>query len=119
MNCLQAAMDALGAGINVIPPKQDGSKRPDCIEWTSAQAVMTTEASLLAQYRTSRTGVGWVTGSISGNLEVLDFDDRSTWAEYQKQCQTAGLGALLGGNAAGGLKITLHRLIGLRPRHGQ
>jgi len=99
-------MDALSAGISVIPPRQNGSKAPDCLEWKSAQRVRATEAQLLEQYRPGRTGVGWITGGISGNLEVLDFDDRSTWSEYQKLCREAGIGALLDRVIAGYLEHT-------------
>jgi hypothetical protein len=94
-NCLQAALDAMSAGISVWPPRQDGSKAPDGGSWKSGQTFRANETQILEWYKPGRTGVGWVTGKVSGDLEILDFDDRSVWAEYQKLCRDAGVGPLL------------------------
>jgi hypothetical protein len=100
VNVLQAALDAMAAGISVMPPTQDGQKRPDG-NWKHAQSTRADESRILDWYRPGRTGVGWVPGAVSGNLEVLDFDDRSIWAEFQKLCCDAGLGQLLDRMVAG------------------
>lgn len=91
---LQAALDALAAGISVWPPRQDSSKAPDG-SWKIGQSQRAAEAQILDWYKEGRTGLGFITGSISGNLEVIDADDRSTWSEYVKLCRDSGLGPLL------------------------
>ena len=102
MNCHDAALAACAAGISSVPPAQDGTKRPDLKSWRRYQLDRATAEELAAWYAPpGRTGVGWVTGRVSGGLEVLDFDDRSTWAEYQTLCDGAGLASLLGRVVAG------------------
>jgi hypothetical protein len=91
----EAALAACAAGISVLPPKQDGTKRPDSTGWTKHQRERATKEQINIIYAQGRTGVGWVTGEVSGNLEVMDFDDRSALAEYCKFCKEAGLDGLL------------------------
>ncbi len=105
-SCTQAALDAMAAGISVWPPRQDGSKAPDGTSWKIGQEQRADEAKILEWYRSGRTGVGWITGRVSGDLEVLDFDDRSTWAEYQRLCREAGLEHILERVAQGYLEHT-------------
>jgi hypothetical protein len=104
--CLGAAIEALGAGISVWPPRQDGTKAPDFGSWKSAQSFRADESVIREWYRGGRTGVGWVTGAVSGNLEVLDFDDRSTWVEYQRLCREAGVSHILERVVSGYLEHT-------------
>jgi hypothetical protein len=98
-----AAQWARAAGISVWPPRQDGTKAPDGA-WKSGQAVAADKAQIDTWYAEGRTGVGWITGAVSGGLEVLDFDDRSVWSEYQRLCRDAGLEGLLERVAAGYLE---------------
>jgi hypothetical protein len=79
----------------VLPPKQDGTKRPDSASWTQHQREPATREQIDQWYANGRTGTGWVTGKVSGGLEVLDFDDRSAFAEFCKLCGEAGLDGLL------------------------
>ena len=71
------------AGLNVCPPREDGSKHPDLPEWKQFQAQRPPRERVEAMYRTERAGIGWLTGVGSGNLEVLDFDDRATFNAYR------------------------------------
>jgi hypothetical protein len=98
-----AAESARLSGISVWPPRQDGTKAPDG-EWKIGQSVAADAERLAHWYAEGRTGVGWITGAVSGGLEVLDFDDRSVWSEYQRLCRDAGLEALLERVAAGYLE---------------
>jgi hypothetical protein len=91
----EAALAAAAAGISVLPPKQDGTKAPDSTGWAHHQRERATKEQIDAWYARGRTGIGWVTGKVSGNLEVMDFDDRSALAEYRKLCKEAGLDGLL------------------------
>ena len=95
MVCLDAAQLARQCGISVLPPKQDGSKAPDSSKWTRHQSQRATEAEIDAWYSAGRTGVGWVCGKVSGGLEVIDFDDRSIFAEFKKACADSGAGDVL------------------------
>jgi len=94
-DCLIAAISAVESGISVVPPAQDGSKRPGVGSWAQYQRSRASQEQVADWYSNGRTGVGWVCGEISGGLEVLDFDDRSAWAEYQRLAKEAGLGSLL------------------------
>jgi len=91
----EAAITAQVAGISVLPPAQDGTKRPDAATWTQYQRQAADQDQINRWYSNGRTGVGWVTGQVSGGLEVIDFDDRSAWAEYKALCIDAGLEPLL------------------------
>jgi hypothetical protein len=91
----EAALAAQEAGISVLPPKQDGTKAPDSPSWLRHQTSRATTEQVEHWYSNGRTGVGWVTGAVSGNLEVIDFDDRSTLAEYERLARDSGLAPLL------------------------
>src|SRR5262249_44095814 len=95
LDLLAAARTALRAGLRVLPPKEDGTKAPDANEWTSKQQARATEAEVRAWYANGRTGLGIVCGAVSGGLELLEFDCRETWHEYQRLAEDAGLSGLL------------------------
>ena len=92
---LDLAIRANEAGICVLPPKQDGSKRPDAVSWTKYQTQRTTEEQIRSAYRGSRTGLGYVCGAISGGLELFDFDERSAYDEFKARASDAGLAKLV------------------------
>lgn len=74
----QAASDAHAHGLNVLPPRQDGSKAPDDHRWKSRQHRMSTSAEVERWYADGkRTGVGLVCGAVSGGLELLEFEGRA------------------------------------------
>ena len=100
-----AAMAAMHAGISVWPPRQDGSKAP-VGSWDKGQSVAADAAQLEAWYSHGLTGVGFVCGAVSENLEVLDFDDRAAWTEFQRHARDAGLGELLDRVIAGYLEYS-------------
>lgn len=67
-----------GAGYCVLPVKADGSKRPDVGEWTSYQREQPSSQQMRAWFDgTGRTGLGIVTGAISGNLEMFELEGRT------------------------------------------
>lgn len=102
-SCFDAAVAAADAGISVWPPRQDGTKAPQG-SWQAGQSRRADDRELERWYDEGLTGVGWVAGRVSGNLEVLDFDDRSVWAEFQRYAREAGLGELLDRMIAGYLE---------------
>ena len=73
---VNAAWDAFEAGICVIPPATDGTKKPGVGAWKEYQGRKSTEAEMKwwygTRYRQKQPfGLGVVTGTISGNLELL------------------------------------------------
>ena len=94
-------MDAVG--LNVLPPAQDGTKRPltDWLAedgrptWKPAQTERTTER-LVGWYATDdRTGIGAVMGAISGNLEMFEFDDFEAYTLFKIAANECGLADLV------------------------
>lgn len=84
------------AGVNVIPPVQDGLKRPYPARWKEYQSRRVTKGEALEWWwKNNMTGVGAVCGKISGNLEALDFDDLQAYRDLKAACANAGLGELV------------------------
>ncbi len=92
---LAAALAAHRIGLNVLPPRNDGSKAPDTDEWASRQRTRASEKEIRRWYGNGRTGLGIVCGAISGGLELFDFDCRHTWYAFQLLAKDAGLSGLL------------------------
>lgn len=93
---LALARDYYEAGLAVVPPKQNGEKRPYPSSWQQYQHIRPTPAEIREWYSHGLTGIGAVMGSVSGNLELFEFD---SWAAYLAFCELAtetGLGELIG-----------------------
>ena len=96
------ALHALGLGLSVLPPNEDGTKSPlaDCRDehgratWKPYQTVRASEQQVRDWYANGRTGFGFVTGHVSGELECLDFDDAETYTAFIAACDATGLGDL-------------------------
>jgi len=77
-------------GINVIPIQAPGHgsdpKRPALDEWTTYQKRLSTpmEHKLWWEYSDIPRNLGVVTGTISGNLIVVDIDDEDTYETLKK-----------------------------------
>jgi hypothetical protein len=91
---LAAALASHAAGLSVMPPKQDGSKRP-FVPWDAYKKKRADEATIKRWYKYGLTGLGWICGAVSGNLEVIDFDDRSIYSEFKRACNETGLTDLI------------------------
>lgn len=77
MNVLTAALEAHEAGLCVVPPRQDGTKRPDGL-WKAYQRHRPTEQTIQTWYRDeTRTGLGIICGEVSGGLEMLELEGRA------------------------------------------
>jgi hypothetical protein len=86
---LAAALAYRGAGLSVIPIRDDGSKRPALDSWDEFKGYkdkktgqwvdgrLATEEELRRWLANGRLGIGVVAGKVSGNLEHLDFDYRA------------------------------------------
>lgn len=98
-----AALAAIDAGLSVLPPKQDGSKAPLTIggSWTKFQESRANRLQIDKWYSSTPpfpptySGIGFVCGAVSLNLECLDFDDRETYAQYVDAARGLDLGELV------------------------
>lgn len=79
MSKLQAyARSLVQAGFSIVPPKP-GTKRP-MENWAKYQITPATQAAVTLWYMDNNiTGIGIVTGKVSGGLEVIDFDDMEAY----------------------------------------
>lgn len=94
-----AAWDAYEAGLCVVPPKEDGSKRPDG-QWKQYQTERPDEPQMTTWYGwDDRHGLGVLCGTISGGLEMFEFEGRAVEAglfdRWISACSDAGLDELL------------------------
>jgi len=101
------AVEALRCGINILPIAGDGSKRPP-IKWDRYQRERVTPLDLERWFLFSKNypGLAFVTGAVSQNLELLDFDDRESYQLWCEQMHTRGLAALAERVASGYLEAT-------------
>jgi putative DNA primase/helicase len=76
----QSALRCYQAGINVLPIRADGSKRPALQGWRIYQQRRTTPGEIRQWFYRATCGLAVVTGEISGGLEALDID---SWETYQ------------------------------------
>jgi hypothetical protein len=77
---LSAALAWHEAGCSVVPPAQDGSKRP-VGGWKRYQAERPDLGQLVAWYaQGEQAGVGLVCGAVSGGLEMLELEGRAVAA---------------------------------------
>lgn len=75
-------------GINVVPIKSDGSKRPTLPQWKHYQQRRVRYGELFRWFfQDSPCGIGVITGKISGNLEALDFDVLSAYEQWVQSLQ--------------------------------
>jgi hypothetical protein len=101
----QAAHEAHAAGLCVVPPAQDGSKRP-AVAWAAFQRRRPTPDELATWYAADRAGVGLVCGQVSGGLELLEFETADAYQRYRAAAADAGLGGLVERVEAGYLERT-------------
>jgi hypothetical protein len=87
---LQVALSAEAVGICVVPPREDGSKRPIGDSWGRWQRERPTPTQLREWYAQGRSGVGWVCGDVSGNLEMFEFDDVPTYHAFREAADAVG-----------------------------
>ncbi len=68
------AMQYLRAGLSVLPARRD-QKRPALSGWKDYQAKLPTEMEISAWFANVHDALCVVTGRVSGNLELIDFDN--------------------------------------------
>lgn len=95
MTVRAAVESARDAGLCVLPPREDGTKRPDFATWDEYKSRRPTPAELAGWYANGRTGIGALMGAVSGNVELFEFDDRATFEAYVEAAIGLGLGELI------------------------
>ena len=73
---LQAALAFAEAGISVVPAAMDGSKAP-IGSWKRYQLAPADHEQLVNWFSGGATGIGIVTGKVSGNLEMVELEGRA------------------------------------------
>ena len=71
---IQFSKKLVRAGLSVIPVRADGSKGPAINSWKPLQTAIA-DCRQLKEWFSRKVGIAVITGKVSGNLEVLDFDD--------------------------------------------
>lgn len=68
------AQQLVASGLSIVPIAPDGSKSPT-VKWHVYETRRPTVEEVRRWFAPGRVGVGIIGGTISGNLEILDFDD--------------------------------------------
>lgn len=122
LTTLDIALASFRAGHAVVPPKQDGSKRPEtervprerltellgedvaaslcgdepyAYTWKHWQVDGPSEALIRQWYGNGREGNGVVTGAISKHLELFEFDDLHAYTTFCDTAEALGYGDLI------------------------
>jgi P4 family phage/plasmid primase-like protien len=92
---LEAALAWHQAGASVVRAAIDGTKRPDGA-WKQYQTKRPTEDTIRAWFNTGHPGLGIILGSVSGGLEMLEFEGRAVaeklHEEFDDIADASGLG---------------------------
>lgn len=81
MSLINAALAAHAAGIVALPVKADGSKAPGLLTWKQYQTTRPDLDRLAAWFAPGATdGIGVLTGSVSGGLEMIELEGRAVLA---------------------------------------
>lgn len=81
---LQIAEQYLAAGISIIPIRCDGTKAPAVKKWEPYQHEPATLDEVQEWFSHGSRGIAGVCGKVSGNLEVIDFDDGELYEPWKE-----------------------------------
>ena len=94
---LEAALAWCQAGASVVRSATDGTKRPDGA-WKQYQNQRADEETLRQWFEGGHPGLGIILGSVSGGLEMLEFEGRAVaekrHEEFDKIAEASELGEL-------------------------
>ncbi len=101
------ALAAHKAGLCVLPPREDGTKAPHGDSWKRYQRERPSLAQIEDWYGVEkRSGIGYVCGAVSDNLELLEFEDRATCEAFVALAREIGLDELVSRVATGYAELT-------------
>lgn len=89
-NVLEIARGYVAAGLSVLPIRADGTKAPAVASWSPYTDAIATDAELREMFA-GNVGIGIITGRVSGNLEVIDFDDPAKLKPWRDRCRSQGM----------------------------
>jgi putative DNA primase/helicase len=94
---LDASLAYLRAGLSVIPIRPDGSKLPPLSAWKHYQRQLPSEDQVRFWWKGGAKGIAIIGGSVSGNLECIDFDRGELFVPWKDlvEAQAPGLVARL------------------------
>jgi len=93
-NVLTEAIRLTTAGLSVVPVKPDGSKAPPSA-WAQYQNRIASLTDILEWFTDDGYGLGVLGGKVSGNLEILDFDDKETADAFGMLVKEMGMTGLV------------------------
>ncbi len=93
LSVYHTALTASLMGISVVPIPPNGTKCPH-VKWRVYQQRRATSSEITLWFVDSHNGIAFITGAVSGELEVLDFDTRDVYEQWSEQMHAEGLGAL-------------------------
>lgn len=73
---LSAALAFAASGCSIVPASMNGTKAP-IKAWKEYQTVRPNAMQIATWYKDGGTGLGVVTGAVSGNLEMLELEGRA------------------------------------------
>lgn len=93
---LDYALAAHGNGFAVLPPMEDGSKRP-AVTWKEFQDQRPDEDQVRTWYERDRAGFGVICGEASERLEMFEIEGRAIdlWPQFRAACRNRGVGDVL------------------------
>ncbi|GLV54401.1 hypothetical protein KDH_12480 [Dictyobacter sp. S3.2.2.5] len=94
LSVYQTALVALRAGISCIPIMTDGTKSP-AVRWKAFQHRLPTPGQARHWFYDHQYGIAFITGEVSGGLEMLDFDDVLIYQQFVERMREEGLHPLL------------------------
>lgn len=91
-----AAQIYIRGALSVIPVRPDGSKKPT-VKWDTYQERAATEDELRRWFagEPHARGIAIIGGRVSGNLEVVDFDDGALYEDFLAIVADTGLSAIV------------------------
>lgn len=99
---LDVALTAHAHGIAALPAAADGTKRPmpnRAGVWEEYKTRLPREDELRRWFAAGYPGIGFVTGAVSGNLELFEFEGRAVaegvYDDFVQAAEQAGLGDLV------------------------
>ena len=93
LSVYRTALMASFKRISVVPIPPNGTKCPH-VKWRVYQQRRATSTEITRWFADSNDGIAFITGAVSGGLEVLDFDTREVYEQWSEQMHAEGLGTL-------------------------
>ena len=93
----KAALEAHEAGLCILPPAENGTKRPlpnERGKWGRYKTKRPTNQEVTHWYP-GRSGIGVIAGLVSDRREAWDFDDLDTYGAFVDRARHTGLGEVI------------------------